>query len=267
MNIANAIERALHLEAVVRIEKGRSTRIAAIWRDETEILVDSVNRLVQQKSVGKENSGRSSNSHWGGTRRNGNQYREQGSKDRARILTPGPNTRESKDNPRRENNYEKCRLCGQKSQWAKNCHNCFTCRSSAHTKRICPWIKRTKQTNIIDACSTDKTNCFNVKLLLNGKLVSGALDSGSSIVLISFDTYGTLGKPGSIKAINNKVLATNNSASKIVVSVDVKIQMKLISVELTHEFLITADNCLPCLLVWDFMIDRECFLYKGGELL
>ena len=61
MNIANTLERELHLEAVIRIEEEEPTpRIAAIRRDETEILIDSVKKLVQQMSVGNENNARSS---------------------------------------------------------------------------------------------------------------------------------------------------------------------------------------------------------------
>ena len=61
MNIANALERALHLEAVIRIEEEKQTpRIADIRRDETVILEDSANRLVQQTSIGNEKNARSS---------------------------------------------------------------------------------------------------------------------------------------------------------------------------------------------------------------
>ena len=51
-NIANALERELHLEAIIRIEEEYQTpRIAAIRRDETEILKYSVNRLVQMERI------------------------------------------------------------------------------------------------------------------------------------------------------------------------------------------------------------------------
>ena len=57
MNIANAVERAFHLEAVIRIhEEEQMPRIAARRRDETEILIDSLNRLVQQMSIRNENN-------------------------------------------------------------------------------------------------------------------------------------------------------------------------------------------------------------------
>ena len=52
MNNASGLERALHQEAVIRIEEEeQKPRVASIRRDETEILIDSVNRLVQQMSV------------------------------------------------------------------------------------------------------------------------------------------------------------------------------------------------------------------------
>ena len=120
MNIARSLERALHLEALVRIEEEEQTpRIAAIRRDKTEMLINAVNRLDHYVSVSIKNKVRSSdgwkdNSHRGGTRRDMNRYREQVSRDRARTTTPAPNTRERNDDPRRCNNYDKYRLCGKK---------------------------------------------------------------------------------------------------------------------------------------------------------
>ena len=60
MDIANALEWALHLRAIVRIEEEQTPRIAAIRRDDTEMLLDSVNRLVQQMSNRNEKNVRSS---------------------------------------------------------------------------------------------------------------------------------------------------------------------------------------------------------------
>ena len=91
MNIANALERALHLEAVIRIEEEKQTpRIADIRGDETVILENSANRLVQQTSIGNEKNARSKdgrryNAHCGETRIDGNWYSEQSSRDRART--------------------------------------------------------------------------------------------------------------------------------------------------------------------------------------
>ena len=129
--IANALDRALHLKAVIRIEEDEQTpRIAALRRDEKKTIIDSASRLFYQMSVANEkirrsSDGRRDNSHWGGTRRHGNRYREQGLRDRAITPTTGPNTRERNDNPRRENSFDKCPLCGQKGHCTKNCRNCF----------------------------------------------------------------------------------------------------------------------------------------------
>ena len=60
MDIANALEWALHLGAIGRIEEEQTPRIAAIRRDDTEMLLDSVNRLVQQMSNRTEKNARSS---------------------------------------------------------------------------------------------------------------------------------------------------------------------------------------------------------------
>ena len=139
-------------------------------------------------------------------------------------------------------------LCA-KGSLGKNCRNCFTCGNSTHITRNCPWNKRTEQTKVIKVCSTNKTKCLNVELLLNGKLVTGMLDSGVSFLLINFDVTERLEKPRRIKAFNNKVLAANNSTFKIVGGIDMKIQMKPKSGEYDQELLITADNCLPCLWI------------------
>ena len=119
MNIANALERALYIEAVIRVEEEEQTpQIAATRRYETEVLKDSVNRLVQHMFVGNENivrssDGRRNNSHWGVTRRDGNRYREKSSRDGVRTITPALNIREGNDNPRRKNNITKSTM------WAK----------------------------------------------------------------------------------------------------------------------------------------------------
>ena len=52
MKIETALERALHLEAVTRIEEGEQTpKVAIIRRDETKDLVEAVTKLVNQLSV------------------------------------------------------------------------------------------------------------------------------------------------------------------------------------------------------------------------
>ena len=52
MKIETVLERALHLEAVTRIEEEEQTpKIAVIRRDETKDLVEAVTKLVNQLSV------------------------------------------------------------------------------------------------------------------------------------------------------------------------------------------------------------------------
>ena len=61
MNIANALGQALQLEALImNREEEKVQRVAAIRRDETEVLIGTVSRLVKQMSVGNENNARSS---------------------------------------------------------------------------------------------------------------------------------------------------------------------------------------------------------------
>ena len=106
---------------------------------------------VDNENNARSSDGRRNNSHWGGTRRGVNRYREQGPRDRARNPTPEPNTRKRSDNPRKENNYVD--YVGKKTHLAKNCRNWFTCGSSTHIKRNCSWKKRMEQTNVIRMCS------------------------------------------------------------------------------------------------------------------
>ena len=121
MNIKKALERALHLETVKRTEEEEQTqRIAAIRRDETEILIDSMNRLDQQMSVGNENY------------------------NRAVMVEETTATGEERD-AMETNIGNKSRLCGREGYSAKNCRNYFNCRSSTHMKRICHWNKRTEK--------------------------------------------------------------------------------------------------------------------------
>ena len=52
MSFETVLERALHLEAVTRIEEEeQTTKVAVIRRDETKDLVEAVTRLVNQLSV------------------------------------------------------------------------------------------------------------------------------------------------------------------------------------------------------------------------
>ena len=114
------------LEAVIKMRKKNKP----YGRIKAEIRKDLVNRLVQQMSVeenkARSSDGRKENGHWGATQRKSNQYREQGSRYRARTPNPGPNTREKKTTIA-EWKTTKTRVTGQNDHLAKNCRNCFIC--------------------------------------------------------------------------------------------------------------------------------------------
>ena len=74
-------------------------------------------------------------------------------------------------------------------------------------------------------------------------------------------------KAGNPKAFNNKVLAANNSALKTVHCVDINIHVKPKPEEFAHDLLIMVDNCLPCLLGLDFVVDQICIPNTGEQLL
>ena len=99
MKIETDLEKALHLEAVTRIEEEEQTpKVAVIRRDETKDLVEAVNKLVNQLSVDdkqrknrrnqcRERSG--SQGRWGDDRRDRGQQQDRGFNDRRRFPTPG----------------------------------------------------------------------------------------------------------------------------------------------------------------------------------
>ena len=98
--IETVLERALHIEAVTRIEKEeQKPKIAEIRRDETKDLVKAVNKLVNQLSVddkqleNRRNQSRersSSRGRWGDDKRDRGQQQDRGLNNRRRIPTPGP---------------------------------------------------------------------------------------------------------------------------------------------------------------------------------
>ena len=127
MKIETVLERALHLEAVTRIEEEEQTpKVAVIRRDETKDLVKAVTRLLNQLSVdekqqvNRRNQSRersSSRSRWVDDRRDREQQQDRGFNDRRRLPTPGPSQRDrsfGRDEPSLRNNRQgyKCRACG-----------------------------------------------------------------------------------------------------------------------------------------------------------
>ena len=98
--IETVLERALHTEAVTRIEKEQQTpKVAVIRRDETKDLVEAVSKLVNQLSVDdkqlenrrKQSRERSSSrGRWGDDKRDRGQQQDRGFNDRRRFPKPGP---------------------------------------------------------------------------------------------------------------------------------------------------------------------------------
>ena len=105
------MERALHLEAVTRIEEEEQTpKVAVIRRDETKDLVEAVTKLVSQLSVddkqrenrrnqSRERSG--SRGRWGNDRRDRGQQQDRGFNDRRQFPTPGPSHRDRSSGKKR----------------------------------------------------------------------------------------------------------------------------------------------------------------------
>ena len=149
MKIETVLKRALHLEAVTRIEEEEQTpKVAVIRRDETKNLVEAATRLVNQSSVDEKqrenhrNQSRdrsSSRGRWGDDRRDRGQQQDRGFNDRRRLPTPGPSHRDrsfGRDEPSRRNDRQgfRCRACGQEGHISRNCRNCFLCGGSQHLK-------------------------------------------------------------------------------------------------------------------------------------
>ena len=269
--IETVLERALHLEAVTRIEEEEQTpKVAVIRRDETKDLVEAVTKLVNQLSVdckqrenrhnqSRERSG--SRERWGDDRRNRGQQKDRGFNDRRRFPTHGPSHRDrsfGREEPSRRNDRQsfKCKDCGQEGHLSRNCRNCFLCGSSQHLKKK----ETTKNCNVIRVCSTKTIKCLNAEIILHGNRCVGLIDSGSSISLLSLSTYENLGKPGLVQTYTKRVLTANNSAVNIIGRVTLLVQLQPRLPEVEQEFVITADEGIESLLGIDFLKTNKCVL-------
>ena len=176
MTLDKALERALHIEAVTRIEEeDNEPRVSAIQSNENTQLVNSINDLVQTLQTNQPNrrenqkfssqgarpkdflrgSQRSSrenedrNRNTNSYTRSSAEHRRNNYESRARSLTPGGEnrSRDRSHESRAEQSKaavsfekEKCRRCGQRNHASRECKNCFECGSPNHFKRNCPYL-------------------------------------------------------------------------------------------------------------------------------
>ena len=171
-----ALERALHIEAVTRIEEEHNEpRFSAIQSNENTQLVNSINDLLRTLQTNQPNNQENQKFLSQGARQkeflrgserssreNGDRNRSTNSftrssaehirnnyESRARSLTPGGENR-SRDlshESRAEQSKtamsfekEKCRRCGQRNHASSECQNCFECGSPYHFKRNFPYL-------------------------------------------------------------------------------------------------------------------------------
>ena len=176
MTLDKALERALHIEAVTRIEEeDNEPRVSAIQSNENTQLVNSINDLVRTLQTSQPNrqenqqfssqgarpkeflrcSERSSREN-GDRNRSTNSYtrssaehRRNNYESRARSLTPGGEnrSRDRSHESRAEQSMaavsfkkQKGRRCGQRNHASRECKNCFECGSPNHFKRNCPYL-------------------------------------------------------------------------------------------------------------------------------
>ena len=277
MKIETVLERALHLEAVTKIEEEeQQPKIAAIRRDENRELVEAVTKLISQMTTDDGNRNQrasfsrersNSRGRWESRNRDRDSYRKRDGSGRRRHPTPGPGQRDY-SNGRRDSSRDsdrrkpiRCRACGQEGHPAKYCKNCFFCGSSQHLKKDCPQRKKKDEKfNLIKICSANAYKCFNTELIIHGHKCIGLVDSGSSVSLISQGTYERLGKPGKLEAYNKRVLAANNSSVQIMGKVNLFVQFKPKTQEIEQEFLVTAEECIECIIGIDFLVRTKCVL-------
>ena len=176
MPLDKALERALHIEAVTRIEEeDNEPRVSAIQSNENTQLVNSINDLVrtlqsnqpnrqenqkfssqgarpkeflrgsQRSSRENKDRNRNTNSYT----RSSAEHRQNNYESRARALTPvGENrSRDRSHESLAEQSKaaasfekEKCRRYGQRNHASRDCKNYFECGSPNHFKRNCSYL-------------------------------------------------------------------------------------------------------------------------------
>ena len=115
--------------------------------------------------------------------------------------------------------------------------------------------------------SQTKTHALYTTFLLQGKLTTALVDSGSSISLISWSYLQTLTFSGKTEEYNGNILTPNNSPLLIKGKVELIVQLEKFTPEFGATFLISALDFFPCLLGLDFVVQNDCVLYAKQQIL
>ena len=102
--------------------------------------------------------------------------------------------------------------------------------------------------------------CLNAEIILHGNRCVGLIDSGSSILLLSWFTCKKLGKPGIVLTNTKRLLTANSSIFKIIGRVTLLVQLQPRLSEVEHKSVITADECINCLLGIDLLKTQKLVL-------
>ena len=176
MTLERALERALHIEAITRIEEeDNERRVSAIQSNENTQLVNSINDLMRTLQTNQPNrqknkkfssqgarpkeflrgSERSSREN-GDRKRSANSYtrssaehRRNNYESRERSLATGSEnvSRDRSHESRAEQSKaavsfekKKCCRCGQRNHASRECKNCFECGNPNDFKQNCPYL-------------------------------------------------------------------------------------------------------------------------------
>ena len=115
--------------------------------------------------------------------------------------------------------------------------------------------------------SQTNIHALNTTFLLQGKLTTALVVSGSSISLVSWSYLQTITFSGKTEDYNGKLLTANNSPLLIKGKVELIVHLEKFTAEARATFLISALDFFPCLMGLDFMVQNDCILYAKQQKL